>query len=481
LPIDVHASQPDAMMRRKDPIEIDLRLQRMPMATLLAPVSAVKRVSGSTTGQLHLRGTTEKPVLKGELALDDVSLTIPRAGQRFSHLHLKASLEGSTLRLSEGRVKDLDGSATVAALIQLETLDVWHAELNLNARNFPLRNSGVIMGRADLNAKAKANLTRERTKVEIELTNVAIDLNADTSGSVQSLSPHPEFSFVDQGPADLRAKLQDQEPAEPDPESQKNDRLPAEIRVVSRDGVWVRRDDFAVEMQTDITATIAAKQTPRLQGEIKLLRGYINLFGQNFDIKSGRVVLAGGQTIDPQLDITAQHDTPGGSRVLVKVTGFARAPRLEFEVDGKAATARDALVAITGGGRGNAGKGSPEDQIANAAIGMTTGLLTLGARREFGDWVPMLAIEQSGVRVGVEADKFIPKFLEGFVRGAYVEGIMTTQSNSSAQGSQSSSSGTATTASGTGVLLELMLPKHFVWAGQYGPGQAWSIDLDWRP
>jgi hypothetical protein len=254
------------------------------------------------------------------------------------------------------------------------------------------------------------------------------------------------------------------------------------LHVIARDGVWVRRDDFAVEMQPDLTVTVE-KTGPRIQGEIKLLRGYIALLGQSFDIKRGRVVLAGGEEIDPQLQITAQNDTPGGSKVRVEVTGFARAPQLAFYVDDKATTARDAVLALTGGGRGSAGKSTPpEQQIASAAVGMTTGLLTLGARREFGDWVPMLAIEQGDntrVRVGVEADRFIPKFMKGFVRGAYVEGIVSTQG--SGNRSQSSTTGNAQSAAGTGVLLELMLPKQFVWAGQYGPGQAWSIDLDWRP
>jgi autotransporter translocation and assembly factor TamB len=481
LPIDVHASQPSAMIRNGDPVEVDLRMEQMPMATLLAVVPAVARVSGRSSGKAQLRGSIEKPKLAGQLKLDDVSFTLPRLGQRFSHLHLKVSLEGTTLRLSEGRVKDLDGSATLAALIQMPTLDDIRAEVNVNARNFPLRNSGVIMGRADLDAKIKAEMTRQQTKVGVRLNNVAIVLNGDGMGNVQSLDPHPEFSFVDKSATALRDELT--KPDEDDTKPQPNDRLPMEIRVVNNDGVWVRRDDFAVEMQTDLTVRID-KTGPRIQGEIKLLRGYISLLGQSFDIKRGRVVLAGGEEIDPQLQITAQNDTPGGRRVRVEVTGFARAPQLAFYVDDRATTARDAVVALTGGGRGNSGKSaSPEQQIASAAVGMTTGLLTLGARREFGDWVPMLAIEQGDntrVRVGVEADRFIPKFLEGFVRGAYVEGIVSTQTNAGGR-TQTTASANTMNAAGTGVLLELMLPAQFVWAGQYGPGQAWSIDLDWRP
>ena len=481
LPIDVHASDPSLMMRSHDPIELDMRMERMPMATLLAVVPMVKRVSGRTGGLMRLRGSLDKPVAKGEIELADVSFTLPRLGQRFSHLNLKVALDGTTLRLSEGRVKDLDGSATIAALVQIPTLDNITAEVNVNARNFPLRNSGVIMGRADLDAKLKAEMTRQQTKIHVGLNNVAISLSGDGMGNVQSLEPHPEFAYVDQGVAEIREKLT--APAEDENKPQPNDRLPMSIHVVAKDGVWVRRDDFAVEMQPDLTATIE-KSGPHIQGEIRLLRGYINLLGQSFDIKRGRVVLAGGETIDPQLNITAQHDSTGGQRVRVEVTGFAREPRLAFYVDDKAVTARDALVAITGGGRGNSSKsGSAEQQIASAAVGMTTGLLTLGARREFGDWVPMLAIEQGAntrVRIGVEADRFIPKFLEGFVRGAYVEGIVSTQSNANSR-TQTGSRTAGASAAGTGVLLELMLPSNFVWAGQYGPGQAWSIDLDWRP
>jgi hypothetical protein len=481
LPVDVHAKEPGAMMRKGDPVELDLRMERMPMATLLAVVPAVARVSGTSSGQMRLRGTSEKPVVKGDLKLDDVSFTLPRLGQRFSHLNLKVGLDGTNLRLSEGRVKDLDGSATIAALVQMPSLDDIRAEVNLNARNFPLRNSGVIMGRADLDAKIKADMTKQQTRVSVGLNNVAINLNGDGMGNVQSLDPHPEFSYVDKGASAIREQLM--MPNEEETKPKPNDRLPMVLHVISRDGVWVRRDDFAVEMQPDLTVTVE-KSGPRIQGEIKLLRGYIALLGQSFDIKRGRVVLAGGEEIDPQLQITAQNDTPSGSRVRVEVTGFARAPQLAFYVDDKATTARDAVVALTGGGRGNSGKSSsPESQIANAAVGMTTGLLTLGARREFGDWVPMLAVEQGDntrVRVGVEADRFIPKVLKGFVRGAYVEGIVSTQSNANSR-TQTTSSGTAMNASGTGVLLELMLPSHFVWAGQYGPGQAWSIDLDWRP
>jgi hypothetical protein len=164
--------------------------------------------------------------------------------------------------------------------------------------------------------------------------------------------------------------------------------------------------------------------------------------------------------------------------VRVDVTGFVSAPQLAFSVDDQPVNAGQAILALTG--RGDSGSSqSPEDQLASAAIGMTTGLLSLGARREFGDWIPMLSIDQgtadTRVRAGFEVDKLIPKFMRGFVKGAYVEGVVST--GDSGDSRQENSGGNAQ----TGVLIELMLPKDLVWAGKYGPGQTWSVDLDWRP
>ena len=483
------------VVHRADPVRFDMQLVKVPMSALLAPVPGVARIAGSTSGKVSVRGSIDKPDVNGKLALDDVSFTLPRMGQRFAHLNLKVTLDGRTLRLSEGKVRDLDGSATLAALVTLNALDAWRAELNLNARNFPLRKSGVMMGHTDVDAHVVADTNRERTQVDVTLKNVSIDLTGDGFVDVQSLEPNPEFTFVDTRFGDDSAPEQEKQVQADAVEPVV---VPTNIHVVTTEPLWVRRDDFAVNMATDLTITLGGK-TPLLKGKIDLLRGYISLLGQNFDIKRGRVVLAGGEVVDPQLEIVAEHDTPGGMRVRVEVKGFVREPELTFFVNDNATTAGEALLAISGRGE-RGGGGSPEQQIASAAIGMTTGLLTLGARREFGDWIPMLSIDQGNqtrVRVGIEADRFIPNFMRGFVKGAYVEGIVASGANPNAGSGQAAAAqggtsgggvvassqvgGAASTASGTGVLLELMLPKNFVWAGQYGPGQAWSIDLDWRP
>ena len=94
--------------------------------------------------------------------MQDVSFTLPRLGQRFSHLNLKAQVDNRNLRLSEGKFKDLDGSATIAAQVSFKDPQSLSAELNLNVRNFPVRRSGVMMGRADANINVVAKTESRR-------------------------------------------------------------------------------------------------------------------------------------------------------------------------------------------------------------------------------------------------------------------------------------------------------------------------------
>jgi autotransporter translocation and assembly factor TamB len=158
------------------------------------------------------------------------------------------------------------------------------------------------------------------------------------------------------------------------------------LHVETREPVWVRRNDFAVTMTSDVYITLTKALEPTLRGELELRRGYVRLLGLSFDIERGRVLFTSDETIDPRLEITATRTTAAGAVVKLEVTGFVSAPELAFFVDGSPVTAGTALMAISGRGGGANADVSAQEQLASAAIGMTTGLLSLAARQEFGQW-----------------------------------------------------------------------------------------------
>ncbi|MEY4577573.1 MAG: hypothetical protein RL701_2276, partial [Pseudomonadota bacterium] len=66
VPVDVHAPDASQALRRSDPLALDLQLQRLPMAALLAYAPGVARVSGTSTGSIQLRGALDKLDPRGE-------------------------------------------------------------------------------------------------------------------------------------------------------------------------------------------------------------------------------------------------------------------------------------------------------------------------------------------------------------------------------------------------------------------------------
>ena len=138
--------------------------------------------------------------------------------------------------------------------------------------------------------------------------------------------------------------------------------------------------------------------------------------------------------------------------------------------------------------RGSQSSGVEQQQASEEAAsflaGLTAGVLTLTARRELGDLVPIIVIESGDaafqsarVRAGFQADSVIPKFLRGIVRGAYVEGFFT----ASAGVEQPERTGVGTQGPGTGFLIELQLPHDFVGTTTYSYPDNWGLDVTWEP
>ncbi len=473
LPIQFRVRDPALCVDRSAPLQARTHFRHVDIAAIAGFLPGIARASGTLDGQVALRGTLDAPRADGRLELNDASFTLPRQGQRFSRIHAIAVLDGRTLRLSEVEVHDRGGVARVAASFTLESLEAWTAEVDLRAENFPVRRTGILLGRIDADAKAHARSTPERLSVDVSLRNTDVVLSGNTGAEVQSLERHPDIVFA--------SELRQAEALDAEPEADEVE-INAALRLRTVEPIWVRRDDFAVQMRADLKVDLVGEQT-LMRGEVELLRGYVSLLGQSFDIERGRVVFTGGERIDPQLEITATQTTPGGVEVRLEVTGFVQKPELAFFVADESVTAGEALAALTGGrDEGDATTASAQEELTSAAIGMTTGFLSLAARREFGDWVPMFAIEagaQTRVRVGFDADELIPGFLSGFVRGAYVEGIVAQEETAS--GTSRNASDSRASPGGGGVLLELLLPANFVWVAQYGPGNTWSVDLNWRP
>lgn len=460
------------------PARADLVFHRMEAGALLAPIRNVRASSGYIDGKLALTGTLRHPTLNGTLALDKVTATLGEAGQRFEQVTGQLALNGKELQLYKTTLRDREGKLEVAGKLNMSDFATWQAKLDAKADDYPIRRSGVMVARFTGKLGVDAGVEREGAKLDVELRGARVELTGQSLAGVQSLDPHPDVVFADGPP-----------PEQKKPEASKK---PIVLRVVSKDPFWVRREDFSALVMTDLRIEVRNGET-NLSGPVEIQRGVVQLLGQLFDIQNGKITFAGGHQVEPTLELTATKRVPGGSLVTIEASGTLYQPTLTFQVDGATVTAGEALATATGTSAGTGSDTSVQQEMSSMAIGIATGVLTVGARRELGDWVPVLAVEsgagQTSVRAGVAADRFIPRFLRKVVVDAYVEGIFSAPTG--ADGS-SQSGATTTTSDQTpppantvqtqaGVLLELRFPKQLVGEAQYGPGERWSLDLNWQP
>jgi len=465
FPIDALGNAPTLDLDA--PVQAHADLRQIDLPALLAAVPQIRARAGTVDGEIRLAGTLSAPDLRGELTLDEVSILLPELGQPFERVNGRMLLEGNRLRLLPTRIHDRDGWADVTGDFYFEN-ETLHATLEIKADTLPIRRGGVILARFDGKATIKAKIAPDRTDLSLLVRKASVQLAPNSSiTGVQPLAANTDIRFVDGSPGLL----------EEAPTAETASSL--FVSIDAAEPFWVRREDFSLLVSTRLKVEHRGDETPVITGAVEIQRGVVELVGRLFDVERGRIAFTGGHELEPTLEVIAHHRVPGGSRVTVEARGTLNAPELRFLVDDAPVTAGEALAAAAGTSASDGGGAAVQQQVGAMATGLLAGVLTLGARQGFGEWIPVIAIEsddqQTRVRAGIEARHLIPKFLRSLVIDAYVEGSLSAQNDGDDSRQQ------VAPQTGAAVLLELRFPHHLVGEAEIGPGSRWSTDLSWEP
>ncbi|MEO8179980.1 MAG: translocation/assembly module TamB domain-containing protein [Deltaproteobacteria bacterium] len=463
VPVSVQGSR--VTIPGQQPLTAELLLDHLPLGALVPPGAAISRVSGTLSGRIAVQGTKERAELQGYLEPEAVGFTATALAQPLSEIGGRVSIRKDSIEIERLSARDGDGTLSLTGHLALRApAHLADARLALVAKDFPLRQQGRVAGTLDASVRVNAALDAEVARVAIQLDEASLWLRGGDLRQGIDLEPHPDL--ID--PRALSSAARASEPAPANASAR-----PLELSIEARDSIWVRREDFAVKLSAQLTASTKAGQL-RITGPVILRRGYLQLLGKVFELQDrSRLEFVGSDPPDPVLDIQAQAKNRGQSKsVTVKITGRAQAPVLEFLVDDQTVSAGEAAETLFASG---ATTGTAKSQVQSFVSGLSSGVLALSARTELGEMMPILLVEPgtensaSRVRAGFELDSLVPAFLAKFIRGVYVEGII------------ASGSGEQQQDTGGGVLLELYLPHDLVTSGQYGPGETWSLDLGWEP
>ncbi len=478
LPILFGATDPAPRIDPARRLQGEVVLESTSIAPFLTWVPMVDDIAGIAVGYARVDGTLENLDVEGEIRLRDGFAEIVALGQQLEQIEGVITLHGHRLELRDIVAHDSGGSATIDGVIELDGLMPSTARLSLAARGFPVRNEGAILANINGGASVEATITPERLDMQTTVRELNVQLPEQTTRTLQPLDEHPDIIVIED-PEHGAPAVSGSTPEDP---------YVVHVGVNARQRpFWVRRSDFAAQMVASLDATYADPDL-RVNGYVELRRGFFEVLGKRFELERGSLNFDGGTQMDPEVDIVATHVLRGTSNtVSVHVSGRLSALAISF-TSTFSGDQGEIIAALLGNRRGASQSESQQDateQAASFVTGVLAGVGTLFIREQFGDVVPVIAIETEGnsvrARVGFQVDRFVPEFLRGVVQGAYVEGQVLTQQGSD-NGDTSASSGTSQASGlGTSYLLELQFPYSIVGTGTFAPPTNWSVDVTYEP
>lgn len=444
------------------------------IAPFLMVVPGLRDADLLVSGELQAQGTRDDLTWAGDLRIDDGHLELSGPGQRLDDVRADIHFTESRAEIRRLEARDTDGHASATGRINFAGILPNSARLGLEVDAFPIRREGSIVVRLSGAASVEADIRADRTDTRVNIDTLTVAIPDDTLSTVQDLAEHPDIVFA----GTRRRRRVEEEPS-----------YPFHVAVRAPDPFWVRRSDFAVQVTTNLDVRYEDPDL-HLEGGIQIVRGFFEIFGKRLQLQRGTILFDGSADMNPVVDIAAVYALPGdGTKtVTISVSGRLEEPRIEFA--STETTDRAEIIALLVSGRRNVTDSTTgqqagvEQQAASFLAGITAGILTLGLRRELGDFAPVIALESGDTlgsaraRFGFQADEVIRQYIPGLanvIQGAYFEGFVSTP------GATSTTTASGSTSSSGGFLVELRFPYSIVQTTTFRTPANLGIDITWEP
>lgn len=364
----------------KDSLEVNTTLQHFPLkvANAFIPDQMVL-LSGDMDGNLHITGSTQQPLINGELVLDSVAVTSSQYGAKFRFDNRPVKLTNNRILFDKFAIYTTeDNPFTIDGYVDFRDMARPMANLNLLAENFTL-------------------LDARRTRESLVYGKVFADLRASVKGPLDGLNMRGNLNLL--GNTDVSYVLTDSPLTVQDrlgslvtftSFSDTTTVIKQEVPTVSLGGldmVMMVHIDPSVRVKVDLDAAndnrielegggdLSMKYTPQgdltLSGRYTLTGGLMKyslpvIAAKSFAIDNGSYVEWSGNPMDPTLNFKAtdrirasvSEGDNGGTRMVnfdVSVIVKNRLDNLSFAFDVSApedATIENELTAMGAEERG---------------------------------------------------------------------------------------------------------------------------------
>jgi autotransporter translocation and assembly factor TamB len=311
------ATQPVASLLSDPSTRFELRSDRLDLRWLGPAMPPwLRDPQGTIRADLRATGGTLDLQLSGSLSLEDASARVPLLGRRIGPAVASGRLENDAFVLDTLRIDPKDGGHLQASgRLALGALRPRSLELRADLDDFPLSRS-----RAARFALAGA--------AQIQGPLDALDFSgALTVKNARFDAPEPGDRIWKEIKV-LQTSAPDAELQEREEKASFLDGAQGRLAIAVPPDTWVRGRGAELEVTGEIELRKERHQPLRYFGELGTRRGTYQLGSRRLDVERGSLQLAGGDALDPLLDVLATAEI-AEYRVEVRVSGPLSSPIID--------------------------------------------------------------------------------------------------------------------------------------------------------
>jgi translocation and assembly module TamB len=346
----------------------------------------VSEIEGNLDADLGVELTDAAPRVQGKAKLRRGVVQIPQIGQRFSDITAEVAVADGDISLESLEARGVSGRLSAKARAALRGTDLQSAKGELQIKKdekLPLTFEGVAIG--DAWGRVAVNYTRSDRSAEIrvDVPDFHVQMPDAPMANVQDLAldEHVKVGVYRDDGKFAAVPIQ---PLASSAKDETKEQIETRVRI-HLGSVWIERAQ-QVKAQLGGNLTLTSGDPPRVDGEINLRGGKLDVNGKTFDIEKGTVAFSGSDTSDPTITATARWDSPAGYTVYADYSGTVKAGKLTLHSEPQLAQSEIVSLLLFGTPEGSLGSSDGGGGPAAAAVGVAGDTATKGFNRVMSDF-----------------------------------------------------------------------------------------------
>ena len=304
--------------------QLKAQLPRIGVWSVLAPPGW--RLRGALAADVAISGTRAAPQLSGGLSANDLALRSVVDGIEFGNGRLRATLEGTRMRIAEFTLQGAGPSGSGGTLTAqgeagwIDGKPLVRLDARLEKLRASIRTDRQVMLSGDLRARLEGKLTEFSGALKIDEARILLpEEGTPQLGSDVIVRGSAGAASGQKGPAEANA---------PTVVKQDASAVKLAINIDLGQDFRIQGKGIDTRVRGSLALTGDSFANPRLVGTINTFGGQYRAYGQRLDVEQG-VVRFSGAIDNPALDILAVRPNLT-QRVGVQITGTALLPRVRL-------------------------------------------------------------------------------------------------------------------------------------------------------